>query len=108
MKNAEPKSKPHHQTKLLNGFCMVLCIEAVEKIGVNAPAILFECELRPGDGGCVGHEPSTWLCAPLASLFTHIWPSGLQYHHIRGHALKSSSIYAIFIIGTLVKMYFSC
>jgi hypothetical protein len=84
MKNAEPKSKPHHQTKLLNGFCMALCIEAVERSGINAPAILFECELKPGDGGCVGHEPSTWLRAPLASPFTHIWPSGPQYHPIRG------------------------
>ena len=45
MKSAEPKSKPQHQARLSYGFCMALCIEVVERSGINASAINFEFEL---------------------------------------------------------------
>jgi hypothetical protein len=40
-RNTMKIAEPHHQTRLLNEFCMALCIEAVEGGGINAPPIIF-------------------------------------------------------------------
>jgi hypothetical protein len=59
-------------------------MESVGEEGVNAPVIGFEGSLKPRGDGCVGHEPGTWLRAPLATPSLRPLPSGPRWHPIRG------------------------
>jgi hypothetical protein len=75
MKTTDPELKPNSQAIIQKRLCITLCVKAVEGGWFNAPPIGFECNLMFGGGGCHGHEPSTWLRAPLASPFRFCAPS---------------------------------
>ena len=84
MKISELWMKPHHKTKMPRGCCIMRYMESVGGGGVIAPVIGCECALKPRGDGCEGHEPGTWLRAPLASPFIRPLPSGPRWHPIWG------------------------
>jgi hypothetical protein len=84
MKIAGPESKSSTRARMPEGECMVRCIEGIEGSGINVPPVIHECILMRRGGSCCGHEPSTWLRAPLASSRARRSPSGPHYHPDRG------------------------
>ena len=101
MRIVGPESKPSTHTIMPEEVCMVRCIEGIEGGGINAPPINLECVLMLWGGSCRGHEPSTWLRAPLAYSRALSPPGGPHYHPDRGRVNCSYLANAVLKCGVL-------